>query len=62
MEEKIPELKKTLQAVDFLMKPRQEDTRMQFELTETVWAKVSVPPTDSVYLWLGVCLCNEGQS
>lgn len=26
-----------------------------FELNDTLYAKALVPPTDEVYLWLGVC-------
>jgi hypothetical protein len=26
-----------------------------FELNDTLYAKAEVPPTDEVYLWLGVC-------
>ncbi len=27
-----------------------------FELNDTLYAKAEIPPTDEVYLWLGVCL------
>ncbi|PVI07734.1 Prefoldin, subunit 3 [Periconia macrospinosa] len=55
LQDKIPDIKKTLETVRFL-KSRKEDAdpiETTFELNETLYAKAEVPQTDEVYLWLG---------
>lgn len=36
------------------MKPGTDPIEATFELNDTLYAKAHVPPTDEVYLWLGV--------
>lgn len=54
--EKIPDITKTLQTVQFLDSRTEEDEPFMtsFELNDTLYAKASVPKTESVYIWLGV--------
>lgn len=54
--EKIPDITKTLQTVQFLGSRTAEDEPFitDFELNDTLYAKASVPHTKSVYIWLGV--------
>jgi len=40
-----------------LMKDADEDLETRFELNDTLYATATVPPSNEVYLWLGVC-CN----
>ncbi len=56
LEEKIPDIDKTLQMVRHLETRKDDDETMKvnFELNDTLYARASVPPTESVYLWLGV--------
>ncbi|KZV91872.1 prefoldin subunit [Exidia glandulosa HHB12029] len=63
LQDKIPDIRKTLAMVQFLQQQRQkreedgddESTpiRTTFELNETLYAEADIPPTDTVYLWLG---------
>ncbi|KAK5995670.1 Prefoldin subunit 3 [Cladobotryum mycophilum] len=53
--EKIPDIQKTLDTVQFL-KMRKEETdpiETTFELNDTLYAKANIPPTEEVYIWLG---------
>ncbi|KAL5624980.1 hypothetical protein BROUX41_005040 [Berkeleyomyces rouxiae] len=55
LKEKIPDIQKTLETVQFL-KLRGTDAEpidTTFELSETLYAKASVPATNEVYVWLG---------
>ncbi|KAI9723714.1 MAG: peptide chain release factor 1 [Candelaria pacifica] len=55
LKDKIPDIQKTLDTVQFL-KTRKLDSdpiEATFELNDTLYAKASVPPTEDVYLWLG---------
>ena len=56
LEEKIPEIEKTIAMVDLLTekKDNQEPLYTDFELNDTLYAKAKIEPSDSVYLWLGV--------
>lgn len=56
LSEKIPDITKTLQTVQFLATRTDEDEPFitNFELNDTLYAKASVPKTESVYIWLGV--------
>ncbi|KAL8799239.1 MAG: hypothetical protein Q9182_006041 [Xanthomendoza sp. 2 TL-2023] len=55
LKEKVPDIQKTLEMVQFLSsrKPGSEPIQTTFELNDTLYAKASIPPTDEVYLWLG---------
>jgi prefoldin subunit 5 len=55
LREKIPDIAKTLDTVQFL-KTRDEgaeELEAYFELNDTLFAKAKVPKTEEVYLWLG---------
>ncbi|KKA27013.1 hypothetical protein TD95_000530 [Thielaviopsis punctulata] len=55
LKEKIPDIQKTLETVQFL-KIRGADAEpinTTFELNETLYAKAEVQATDEVYVWLG---------
>lgn len=63
LQDKIPDIRKTLSMVQFLQEQQQQredddepakPTRTTFELNETLYAEADIPPTDTVYLWLGV--------
>jgi hypothetical protein len=49
-------MQKTLDTVKFLdsKKDKDEDMETRFELNDTLFATASIPPTEEVYLWLGV--------
>lgn len=63
LQDKIPDIRKTLGMVRFLDEQRQrkEDdddgdektTRTTFELSDTLYAEADIAVTDTVYLWLG---------
>ncbi|KAL9029549.1 MAG: hypothetical protein Q9196_002229, partial [Gyalolechia fulgens] len=55
LKEKIPDIQKTLDMVQFLQsrKPSSDPIETIFELNETLFARAEIPPTDEVYLWLG---------
>lgn len=56
LEDKIPEIEKTIAMVDLLTekKDTQEPLYTDFELNDTLYAKAKIEATGSVYLWLGV--------
>lgn len=35
--------------------PGSDPIEATFELNDTLFAKAEIPPTEEVYLWLGVC-------
>ncbi|KAG8838294.1 hypothetical protein FRC20_003493 [Serendipita sp. 405] len=57
LEEKIPDIKKTLVMVQLLQDRKNADITEPmtgtFELNDTLWAEAVVDNTDEVYLWLG---------
>ncbi|KAK8156453.1 Prefoldin subunit-domain-containing protein [Phyllosticta citrichinensis] len=55
LKDKIPDIQKTLDTVQFLKtrKPDSDPIETTFELNDTLFAKAQIPPTDEVYLWLG---------
>ncbi|KAL9126406.1 MAG: hypothetical protein Q9217_004534 [Psora testacea] len=55
LDEKIPDLRRSLDTVKFLKtrKPDSDPIEATFELNDTLYAKALVPPTEEVYLWLG---------
>lgn len=61
LELKVPELKKTLEMVQFLVSKNEsgESIDTQFELNDTLWAKASIKPEGKVCLWLGANVMLE---
>ncbi|KAK9498716.1 hypothetical protein O3M35_003289 [Rhynocoris fuscipes] len=57
----IPDLEKSVDMIKVLMKQRNspENIKTQFLLSETVFMKASIPPTDKVCLWLGANVMLE---
>ncbi|KAL9932868.1 hypothetical protein V8E36_008123 [Tilletia maclaganii] len=55
LEDKIPDIRKTLQMVEHLksLKEAEEEMETMFELNDTLFAKAKIPPVDTVNLWLG---------
>ncbi|CEJ91907.1 Putative Prefoldin subunit [[Torrubiella] hemipterigena] len=55
LKDKIPDIKKTLDSVQFLKlrKDEPEPIESTFELNDTLYARANIPPTDEVYIWLG---------
>lgn len=55
LKEKIPDIQKTLDMVQFLQlrQPNSDPIETTFELNETLFARAEIPPTNEVYLWLG---------
>ncbi|CBQ74012.1 related to prefoldin subunit 3 [Sporisorium reilianum SRZ2] len=61
LEEKIPDIRKTLQMVTFLKakKDDPESIETTFELNDTLYAKAKLDPVDTVHLWLGANVMLE---
>jgi len=62
LEDKLPEIRKTLEMVNFLiLKKGQDDVPIivDFELNDTLYAKAKIPSGDTVYLWLGANVMLE---
>ncbi|SHO76200.1 Part of the heteromeric co-chaperone GimC/prefoldin complex [Malassezia sympodialis ATCC 42132] len=55
LEQKIPDIAKTLQMVEFLRSRKEapEPTELTFELNDTLYARATLDPIDKVHLWLG---------
>ncbi|MCO5598672.1 hypothetical protein L7F22_052769 [Adiantum nelumboides] len=55
LQEKIPDIEKTLSMVQHLQskKEAEEELETHFELNDTLYAKATIPPVESVNLWLG---------
>jgi hypothetical protein len=51
----------TVGRADFEGQADAEPIQTTFELNDTLYAKAEVPPTDEVYLWLGVCQVSYGK-
>ncbi len=68
LKDKMPDIQKTLDTVRFLALRKDETDPIEttFELNDTLHARAEIPPTDEVYLWLGVrmpcapCICELG--
>lgn len=56
LEDKIPDIRKTLQMVNFLKQKKDDPESIEttFELNDTLYAKAQLDPVDTVHLWLGV--------
>jgi hypothetical protein len=52
---KLPELKKTLETVQFIESKKDDSISTHFELADNVFASALVKKPSSVCLWLGVC-------
>ncbi|KAJ2774383.1 hypothetical protein IWQ57_000842 [Coemansia nantahalensis] len=61
LEHKLPEIEKTLAIVGYLRDKRgtQEPIETLFEVNDTLYAHATVPPADSVNLWLGANVMLE---
>uniref|UniRef100_V5F2I9 Protein tyrosine phosphatase n=1 Tax=Kalmanozyma brasiliensis (strain GHG001) TaxID=1365824 RepID=V5F2I9_KALBG len=61
LEEKIPDIRKTLQMVTFLKdkKDDPESIETTFELNDTLYAKAKLDPVNTVHLWLGANVMLE---
>ncbi|KAK0554576.1 hypothetical protein OC846_002052 [Tilletia horrida] len=55
LEEKIPDIRKTLQMVEHLKTLKEEEQGMEtmFELNDTLYAKAKIQAVETVNLWLG---------
>lgn len=58
---KIPDIEKAIDAVEYLEKKRDESENMKvdFMVSNNLWAKAEVPPTKTVCLWLGADIMCE---
>lgn len=62
MNGKVPEIQKAIQIVEYLSLEHEVDMQMDFLLTDTIWAKATVPKeTKTVCLWLGANTMVEFQ-
>ncbi|KAJ1993084.1 hypothetical protein GGI25_003999 [Coemansia spiralis] len=61
LEQKIPEIEKSLAMVEFLTEKRGSDQSVEtlFEVNDTLYAHATIPPTDTVNLWLGANVMLE---
>ncbi|KAJ2721962.1 hypothetical protein GGI07_003612 [Coemansia sp. Benny D115] len=61
LEQKIPEIEKTLAMVNYLAEQRGSDEPVKtlFEVNDTLYAHASIPPTETVNLWLGANVMLE---
>lgn len=58
LQTQIPELKRSLTMIEKLEEEK-EEFETQFLLSEQVYAKAKIPPTENVYLWLGANVMLE---
>jgi len=61
---KIPDIEKAIEAVEYLEKRKNEkeetnSMRVDFMVSNNLWAKAEVPVTDKVCLWLGADIMCE---
>ncbi|RHZ75955.1 hypothetical protein Glove_208g73 [Diversispora epigaea] len=61
LELKIPEIKKTLTVVEFLISNQESNKPIEtiFELNDTLWAAAKAKSTKTIYLWLGANVMLE---
>ncbi|KAJ1794671.1 hypothetical protein LPJ59_004482 [Coemansia sp. RSA 2399] len=61
LEQKVPEIKKSLELVRYLYGKRgsEEPVETLFEVNDTLYAHATIPPTDTVNLWLGANVMLE---
>ncbi|GAA5923339.1 hypothetical protein JCM3775_007508 [Rhodotorula graminis] len=55
LEEKVPELERTIEMVDLLIRKKEQSEPFEttFELADTLYAKGEVEEVEEVYIWLG---------
>ncbi|GAA6046829.1 hypothetical protein JCM3770_005664 [Rhodotorula araucariae] len=55
LEEKVPELERTIEMVDLLIRKKEQSEPFEttFELADTLYAKGEVDEVEEVYIWLG---------
>lgn len=60
---KIPDIEKAIEAVEYIEKRKKEDTaeemKIDFMVSNNLWAKANVPATSTVCLWLGADIMCE---
>jgi prefoldin subunit 5 len=60
---KIPDIEKAIEAVEYIEKRKKEDTaeemKIDFMVSNNLWAKANVPSTSTVCLWLGADIMCE---
>ncbi|KAJ1894539.1 hypothetical protein LPJ66_005127 [Kickxella alabastrina] len=61
LEQKIPEIEKTLAMVEYLASQSESDKPVKtlFEVNDTMYAHATIPPTNTVNLWLGANVMLE---
>ncbi|KAJ1547743.1 hypothetical protein HK405_005038, partial [Cladochytrium tenue] len=61
LDDKLPEIKKSLDSVEFLLSRKDSDDaiKTEFELTDTLWVSARIPPPKKVSLWLGANVMLE---
>ncbi|XP_017890400.1 prefoldin subunit 3 [Ceratina calcarata] len=59
LKEQIPDLERALEMVKKLKKDNSQELETHFLLSEQVFAKAIIPPTDKVCLWLGANVMLE---
>ncbi|KAJ3416638.1 hypothetical protein HDV05_000920 [Chytridiales sp. JEL 0842] len=62
LESKVPEIKKTLETVQFLIskwKDSADPIDTNFEMNDTLWVNAQIKPTKKVCLWLGANVMLE---
>ncbi|KAF7728356.1 hypothetical protein EC973_006297 [Apophysomyces ossiformis] len=64
LEEKIPEIEKTIAMINFLIEKKEEDEPIHsdFELNDTLYAQAKIEASGTVYLWLGVSVTETGKN
>ena len=60
---KIPDIEKAIEAVEYIEKRKSEDStedmKIDFMVSNNLWAKANVPATSTVCLWLGADIMCE---
>jgi prefoldin subunit 5 len=56
---KLPDLKKGLETVEFLKTQNNKAMKIDYMISNNLWAKAEVPVTDKVCLWLGADVLCE---
>lgn len=60
---KLPDIEKAIEAVEFMEKKRKENSEesmnVDFMVSNNLWAKASVPASETVCLWLGAEIMCE---
>lgn len=56
---KLPDLKKGIETVEFLKQQNNQAIKVDYMISNNLWAKAEVPVTDKVCLWLGADVLCE---